>query len=207
MIFKKTQEILTILIDKENITFCSWAKSKKLSLHVFYQYKLQGEILDLLIFNLTQIENVIDEFLIQNKIYDTSIYLSLDSNLLDECLFNENKYQEDNINYEKICLNDQQQFYYTVGIKQVLLFQYQLLFMKLKLNLVKISADFVSLVNVHNFNDTKINYIEGLVINDFKNNIQNSINFDFEKYITNNHVMNDLDKIMLIKSIGLFINT
>jgi len=213
VIFKKAQEILTISVDQENLTSCSWNLSNdKLTFHVVYQYQLEHAILNLIIFNYTKIENVIKDFLEQNKIDNPKVYLSLDSSLLDECLFNNSHDQEDNVNYEQICLDQDKQLYYRVGIKQVLLFQYQLLFMKhvrgsfsgngLKLNLIKISTDLVSLLNINNQNY----YKKSLSVNEFKNNILNSINFDFGKYITNMSAIENLDKLTLIKSIGLFLS-
>ncbi|MDR3647125.1 MAG: hypothetical protein P4L22_06300 [Candidatus Babeliales bacterium] len=203
MLFKKSQEVLTILVEKEKLTFCSWNVSNdKLMFNAVYQYKLEHEILDLVIFNYNKIENVIEDFLEQHKIQNPAVYISFDSSLLDECIFNFVQDTEDNINYEQISLDLQNQTYYRVGIKQVLLFQYQLLFMKLKLNLVKISSDIIILFNINKQNY----YKESLTVGEFKNNIVNSINFDFEKYITNNDAIVDLDKLTLINSLGLFIN-
>ncbi len=167
---------------------------------------MQHEILDLVIFNPTKIENIIEDFLIQNKIDNPKIYILLDANLLEECLFDGSHQQDDDINYEQICLNKKKEIYYRVGIKQALLFQYQLLFTKLNLNLLKISTDLISLINIQNLDSNILEYsIKDLTVNEFKNNIVNSINFDFEKYITNNNELVNLNKLEAIKSVGLFI--
>ena len=209
MFFKKSQEIITILINNSNLTFCSWASSDKLTFKSFYQYKLQHEILDLEIFNSTKIENIIDTFLHNNNISNPLIYISFDGSLLKELIIENEikpefeKQKKDNFNYNQFQINES--ILYCVGIKQTLIFQYQLLFIKLKLNLFKISTEFVSLINLANIDLNNLQYsLKDLAVNEFKNNILNSINFDFEKYITNNSIK-DLDKFELIKSVGLFI--
>lgn len=208
--FKLEHEVLTISIDNENILLHSWnVKKSKFTLNAFFKYEIKNfELINLKIFNFTQIEAIINSFLIDNNIANPFVYLSLISDTIQEQLTNDLKLVNfnDNFNYNQLCLNDELENYYIAAIDRAVLFQYQLLFIKLNLNLKKIGTELLSLININNLNiDIYKITIDNLTINKFKDNLINSINFDYENYITNLNAIKKLNKLELAKSLGIFI--